>query len=389
LLGKPNFNKFEKDFGSKFKAATGRMASVAKKALAVVAVAIAAGVAAATKIFTGFATIEGARGVIEFRVGEDNIEDTLKRIDDIREKTGNLVSELDALNAINIGANMTGDIDFVIDNFETVIKLSKVLGKDVDEVQRAFSTFIKTGANLDELVAFEFFKVEEIDALKKASTDFSQQGLETRKSLLSGKISKGEEKLDVNFAKVLKRSQATLDRLSTVTEDTVVVLGEKLNPGINKAAQEITGVIDKFKKDIESGESVGEALLKFVKFVSGFSGELDFDEAGNIIKKKDEKEKDDKGFFGIKQGFLRNIFGDPNAGLLGAAVGSTKQSQVNTTNKQGDTTNNTTFNITEAKNPEETARAVESKMASRIIKNSQRRETPQALNTTVQPAVSK
>jgi hypothetical protein len=296
----------------------------------VVALAGAAAVAAAgAKVFTGFADIEQARVALEFRAGDD-FEQLSNRINKVREETGGVVSELDALNAFNLGADVIGDFDFLADNFGTVIKLAKVLGKDVGEVQQAFATFIASGSNLQELVKFGFFTPEQIDALKKASTDFSQQGLETRKTLLGAKISEGAPRLQESFNDFLTKSNATLDRLTTNLEDTTVIVGKKLNPVIN----DFVGRLDQITTKIKTAVTGLEPGQRFT----------------------------------VPTGASRAGVGAPTL-------------QDNST-----TTNNITVNG--AGDPELVAAEVEKKMSRKIIQNSIRKEIPQSLNTTVQPAVN-
>lgn len=247
-LSPKQFSNLEKDLaflGKKVKAGFDR--------IKVIALAGAAAIAAATfKIFTGFADIEQARLSLEFRAG-DRFDEVSEKLKKIREETGGVVSELDALNAFNLGADIIGDFDFLADNFGTVIKLAKVLGKDVGEVQQAFANFIATGSNLQELVKFGFFTPQQIDALRKASTDFSQQGLETRKALLGVKIAEGAPRLQEKFNKFLDLSNASIDKFKTTVEDTTVIIGEKLNPAINDWFRGMTSMTELIKQSIKEG----------------------------------------------------------------------------------------------------------------------------------------
>lgn len=341
-----NFKKLESDL--KFISTVVKKGFDKAKTVAIAGgVALAGALAAGAKVFTGFATVEQARGSLEFRAG-DQFDEILKKIDEVRGMKGikGLISELDTLNAINLGADIIGDLDFIVGNFETVVKLAKVLGKDVGEVQQAFSTFIATGTNLQELVKFGFFTPEQIDALSKASTDFSQQGLETRKQLLSGKIEEAKPRLDENFEKFTKRSQATIDRLGVATEDTIKIIGEKLNPAINKIVNGLTISVDKYREELKKSGS----------FIDAYTKSFNSDIAKKFIS-----------FFG-------GVTSDNGP----------------STNVQDNST--TTVNINGSNlSKEEMAEAVRTgiaKDAKKVIQSSARKNVPQALNTTIIPNVS-
>ncbi len=337
-----NLSGFAKNFNARFNEAGKSIRGNAKRVLAGIAIAIAAGVAAATKVFTGFATIEQARVSLQFRAG-DKFDELIKKIDKTREATGNVVSELDALNAFNLGADVIGDFDFLANNFGTVIKLAKVLGKDVGEVQQAFANFISTGSNLQELVKFGFFSPEQIEALKKAGTDFSQQGLETRKALLGAKIAEGAPKLDIAFEDFSRKSRATIDRLGAAAENLTTVVGEKLAPAINETATGLANSMTRAKETLDKGGGLFGAWLE--SFQS--------DSARKFI----------------------NLFKDTPLILSGNQQGGNVVNDNSVTN----------INVHGAGDPEAVARNVESKIAKKVINSSVRRTTPQSLNTTIQP----
>lgn len=304
-----------------------------KKAFDKAKVAALAGAAAlaavVTKSFKGFANVEQARLALEFRVG-DGFEEVLERINKVRESTGNVVSELEALNALNLGVDIAGDLDGLIDNFDDVIKLSKILGKDVGEVQQAFATFITTGSNLQELVKFGFFTPEQIEALQKQGTDLGAQGISARRTQLQAKIQERQPEIQEKFNRFLSLSNATLDRLGTSAEDASKAIGERLNPAINEAAKTLTGAFDDIRRRLEKGESLFDALT-----------------APGGAKNKE---------------------------------GTTNQNQ-NISN-----VTNITNNVSGVSDPEQAAAEVERKLAKKINQNTQRRTVPQSLNTTIQPA---
>lgn len=401
LFGKTNLSGLEKDFNTRFTKASNRMASHVKKAMLVVAAAVAAGVAAATKIFTKFAGIEQARGALEFRAG-DEFDEFIKKIDKIRGKEGikGLVSELDALNALNLGADIIGDFDFLADNFETVVKLSKVLGKDVGEVQQAFANFVATGSNLQELVKFGFFTPEQLDALKKASTDFSQQGLETRKALLGTKIEEGAPRLEESFQKFTERSQANIDRLGVAAEDATVALGTNFAPSINEILKDLTDSARRFGEALNQDRGFLNAFLDSFQSTTArsiirfFGGDLPETEDEKRIRLEKETKKEGEEFEALQPNTPTPLVQN----IIDALSGKTKPVQnlpfsltAPFKNQSGAITDNSTntFNINGVdKDKAEIAREVESTIAKKVIQSSIRREIPQALNTTVKPATS-
>ncbi len=278
------------------------------------------------KIFTSFATVEQARGTLEFNVGSEGLEKVNTALNSLPESIKNVTSELNVLKALIPAVDQVSDLSFFTNNLETIIKLSKVSGKSIEESIGIFSDFIQTGSNLDDLAKFNIISPEELKQFRqtgsgaqlgKASQEFRQQFLVERQGRM-------QEKTTMFFQKWSTTSTATLDKFDAAGTKLTNTIGEVITPSLNGLADVFLDATD-FIKD-----SVG---LKDSNLVTS---------GGNNVSNKSN----------------------------------------NVVN------NNITVNANNAGNPQEVAEEVRKVMrteATKIIKNSTATTVPQGLNTNVIP----
>jgi len=325
---------------------------------------------AASNVFRGFAGVEQARGALEFRAKTANkdFQEILSSVEKIRKETGGVVSELDSLNALNVGADLTGNFDFLIDNFSDVIKLAKILGKDVGDVQRTFAEFVATGSNLQELVKFGFFRREQLEALEKAGTSLTPLGQRTRVTVLEGLVERRRPDIEEGFSKFLTKSNATIDRFTASAEEATKVIGEKLNPAINKAAETLSKSTDNFTKE--------------------------FKKTGDFLKSLEEGSETELGksiFRGLQNAKDFLSFGDSSGGSTSniSNVRTVNNRQQNIGGNTNQNVVNQTNNITIQGNnggADETAKSVRDELGKQIRAaqvNEIRRSAPNTLNSQV------
>lgn len=332
---------FEKGFKKKFQGVTGRISSFAKKALLGLGAVIAAGTAAAVKVFTGFSDIQQARLTLAFRTSKEEADSLIGRIAKITKETGGYVTQLDALNAVSFGGNITDNMDFFIDNLDKIIKLSKVAGVDFKEASDAIARFIESGSGLEDLVRLEVISASQKEALEKSGTagQIGKQGIRARTAQAQVFLSEGAPRVNEFFKEFEKTGGATIDKIKTSGEELVVTIGEKLNPKINEAGKALDGFIGRLKKGI------GE----------------------------------DKGFIDTIKSAFGNEQTSPIKQLPGGNISNSSQSI------QDNSVTNNTINVNGAQNPTEAAAEIERRIAKKVITNQQRRIVPQSLNTTIQP----
>lgn len=201
------------------------------KAAKVIAIAGAAALAAAAgKGLLRFTDIESAEAALTFKAEKKGVDflEIKKQLDAVRKSTGDVVDELEVLQALDIGFELTGDFKGVADNMGDVIKFSRVLNKDLAEVQTQFSTFIKTGGNLDELKKFGFFDQKQIEALKRSGTGFGPLAEETRARQLSELIAAEVPRLEKAFNRYNKSNAAFIDKSTTLLQEKTAEFGEDL-----------------------------------------------------------------------------------------------------------------------------------------------------------------
>lgn len=230
------------------------------KAKIAVAAGIAGLVAISTKIFKGFANIESARLALKFNVGAKETDEFLAKLEKIRLKTGEVVTELELVQAVTLGGNITDDTRFFVENAEKLIKLGKASTKGAGKTIDAIARFIATGGNLDELVELKIIGALQKQAIVAQSAPIGALGIQERTKQARVFIGESSARVDPIFAEFLKTNQATLDRLSARTESAVSALGEKFSGDINKAIVVMSDSVDAFTKEIKTGGGVLKAL---------------------------------------------------------------------------------------------------------------------------------
>jgi len=311
-------------------------------------------------VFTAFADIQQARVTLAFRTSKEEADKLIKRIAAITQATGGYVSQIDALNAVSFGGNITGQMDFFINNLEKIIKLSKVSNVDFKEASAAIAQFITTGQGLDRLVEFKIISAAQKEAFEVsgAAKLIGQQGIRARTAQAQEFLDIGAPRVELFFKEFQKTGGAAIDQLKTSVEDTNILVGEVLNPAI---VELVTGLKD-------STNNFKNALKKNSSFVDAWTASFNSEAARSIIK----------------------LFG----GVTGDQV---QQNSVNPitnnrqqTNQQTNVTDQSTtvINVNGAGDPEKVAKKVMDETNKKVIQNSLRRTIPQALNTTIIPAES-
>jgi len=223
--------------------------------LKVIALAGAAAIAAASvKVFTNFADIQQAKLTLAFRTSESQASSFIEKIGKITKETGGLVTQLDAINAVSFGGNITDQTQFFVDNLSKIIKLSKVAGIDFREASDAIARFIETGSGLDDLVKFEIISATQKEAIVKSKSQgaIGAQGIASRTSQVGGFLREGAPRVDTFFEKFTKTGNATIDKLKANAEELTVLVGEKLNPSVNSYVTTIINGISLLRKAINT-----------------------------------------------------------------------------------------------------------------------------------------
>lgn len=310
---------------------------------------------AGKEVFLAFADIQQARVTLAFRTSREEADSLINRVGEVTKATGGVVSQLDALNAITFGGNITDQMDFFINNLDKIIKLSKVAGKDFKETSDAIAQFIATGQGLDRLVELEVITARQKEALEVSGTaeTLGKQGISARAAQAQVFLERGAPRVEEFFKEFQKTGGAAVDQLRTAIEDTNIIIGEKLNPAVTKLA---TGLKD-------STNNFREALEKNGSFIDAWTASFNSDAAKAVIKLFGGVTGKEGG--GIEEG----------KGVLGGTI----------TNSQ---VNNITINANGA-NAEDVAAKTRSeiaKMAERINQNNSRKKIPKSINANIQTA---
>lgn len=239
--GLPGFTKsLRAGLGKAFKFA--RIAAIA---------GAAAIVATVGKGLLKFTDVQGAKFALRFQaenLGVD-FDKILEKLKDVREETGNVVDELDTLQALNVGFQLTGNFENVAENMASVIKFASVLNKDLSEVQQTFSEFVLTGGNLADLKKFGFFDQAQIEALKKAGTGFGPIAERERTRLLDVKIAEQIDRLNKAFKEFGGTNAAFIAKMKVLASEGLVKVGKGVTRDLRKAA-EFLGITTETPREI-------------------------------------------------------------------------------------------------------------------------------------------
>lgn len=324
-------------------------------------------------IFFKFADIQQARVTLAFRTSQKEADNLIKKVGEITKATGGYVSQLDALNAVSFGGNITGQTEFFITNLDKIIKLSKVAGKDFNDTSDAIARFIETGTGLDQLVEFKIITAGQKEALEKsgASGLIGQQGIQARTAQAQQFLTAGAPRVDQFFKGFQKTGGAAIDQLSTSAENFAITVGKELNPAVT----EFVGNVKKATDDIN------EVAKKQGLFSKEFFGTL-------FGGTKDDPETRKR--LGVSYDYF---FGEKNKTEPVKKIESKKEESTRSTNNIRNSTQNnsqvvndnsvTNINVNGTGNPEEVANKVMAKQAKRVIENNVRRTVPQSLNTSI------
>jgi hypothetical protein len=310
------------------------------------------------KVFVAFADIQQARVTLAFRTSQEEADNLIKRVGEITKATGGYVSQLDALNAVSFGGNMTGQMSFFIDNLDKIIKLSKVAGTDFKETSDAIANFITTGQGLDRLVEFKVITAAEREAIELSGMAgiIGKEGITARTGRAERFLEVGAPRVEKSFLEFQKTGGAALDQLNTSAENLNIVVGQKLNPVVTDVVKDMT----RFLNSVKKGTLISDRLAE--------TGEQ-FDKDLNKVKS----------FFGV---------GKKNG--VDKSVTSQITNRNSQTSQQTSITDQSTtvINVNGAGDPEKVAKKVMEENNRKVIQSSLRKTTPQSLNTSIIPAES-
>lgn len=310
------------------------------------------------KVFLAFADIQQARVSLAFKTSQKEADVFIKKIADITKATGGYVSQIDALNAVTFGGNITDDTEFFVRNLDKIIKLSKVANKDFKETSAAIAQFIATGSGLDQLVDLRIISASEKDRIERTKTAglLTKQGISARAVQAQGFLTAGSPRADTFFKEYQKTGGASIDQMATSAENFNIAIGERLNPAITYAANGIKTYTDRLDKVLKK---------------EGFSKEF----FGNVLG--DPEDKDARKFFGTSYDFF---FKNPPANKQG----------IRSSAGQSTVTDNSVTNITVngVGDAESVANKVIAKKAKKIIDNSVMRTPAQSQPEIRQPKTS-
>lgn len=336
---------FEKAFLANLARSGERIKKRSSRIFAGIAVAIAVAFAAATKAFTGFATKEQAEISLERRVGKTGLEKAKESAEATQKATGKIVKDVELLNAIAQGFDLTGDLDFILKILPVAVKESKILGKSLSETMAILVGAAK--GNLEAAIPLGFSTAQLEQAKERAGVKGKDFGLETGKALVLDLISRTETQRAETFLRFTKGANAALDKVKVSANEVSNALGERLAPTVNNVVTGMDQSLTRLKDTLDKGGSVTDAWLN--SFQS--------DAARSFI----------------------NLFRDKPLNQLSQ----------NANGNNNKTENNITIIVNESKDAKATAEEVMRKQNEAVINSSMGKTETQSLETSIQPQISR
>ncbi len=205
----------------------------------IAAVAGAAAIAATIgKGLFKFTDVESAKASLRFQAEnlEIDFDKILEQLEKVKENTKGVVDELDILQALNVGFQLTNNMEDVAENMEQVIKFSKVLNKDVAEVQQLISSFVTTGATTG-LRQMGFYTQQELEAIKRSGTGFETLSESARTKIINEKLAEQISRLEAAFKKYEGTNAAFIAKSKTIVGEGLITLGGEITTKVREVIE--------------------------------------------------------------------------------------------------------------------------------------------------------
>ncbi len=260
--GKISLKEFEKAFNKEFDKTGKSMKKRVKRVMLGVAAAVSAGIAMATKAFTGFATVEQARIALGSLAGEDKLKQTLDTLKKMPAELKKVTTEADLLEAVFKGYELTGDLDFILEILPFAIEKSKILGRSLSDVMGILTGAVR--GDLKSAVSLGFSSAQLEQQKQFSGVQGKDYGIPVGQQIVRGLIAGVSAKTSDDFEKYTKSSVGSIDGLKAALVNAVNVSGEKNSEWLKKVVSGLTGVVSVFGK-----EDIGKELRESKARVEG------------------------------------------------------------------------------------------------------------------------
>lgn len=244
----PALNRFRKRFQKRFQ----KTAEILRKSARAAMTGVAAAATGAIASGKGFANKEQLQTRLKFQLEKSgtSFKEVEGAMESVRKKTGMLISEQEMLNAATESFSIDQNMEAFLSTLEPAVKLSRVFGKNLNEVTTAFANFRASG-DTSALKELGFFTAQQLEAFKKAGTDPSEQGILNRTNQITQKVAQSTSLINKHFDKYQNTSTATFKKVesgftslkNSIGEGVFNVLGKVYNfaESINKSQNEKRG----------------------------------------------------------------------------------------------------------------------------------------------------